>query len=213
MSRVLSPTRPTGAGNERVALVVVDGMSIDQWFILRDALTDQLPDVVTTTTATFAWAPTLTSVSRQALFSGEVPQYFPGSILSTAKEASLWSAFWTSHGLAADQVGFDKGLGEEAGEQKLAALLARPKTRSLGLVVNAVDNIMHGATLGTAGVHGQVRQWAKQGHFSDMLGAHGRGLPRLHHCRSRQRRGSWHRQPSERRSPTCAANVCACTRT
>ncbi len=110
-------------------------------------------------------------MSRQALFSGEVPQYFPGSILNTAKEASLWSAFWTSRGLAADQVGFDKGLGEAGGKRKLAALLAQPKTRALGLVVNAVDKIMHGATLGTEGVHTLVRQWAKQGHFSHLLGA------------------------------------------
>lgn len=159
------------AGHDKVALVVVDGMAIDQWLLVREVLADQLPNLDTTTTATFAWAPTLTSVSRQALFSGEVPQYFPGSILSTAKEASLWTAFWTSQGLSADQVGFEKGLGEAGSEQKLARLLAQPKLRALGLVVNAVDNIMHGAILGTEGVHTLVRQWAKQGHFSHLLGA------------------------------------------
>lgn len=159
-----------GAGNERAALVVVDGMSLDQWFIVRDVLADQLPDLETTTTGTFAWAPTLTSVSRQALFAGEVPQYFPGSILSTAKEAALWSAFWTTRGLAPDEVGFQKGLAENGGQPKLAALLAQPRIRVVGVVVNAVDNILHGATLGIAGVHSQVRQWAKQGHFSEMLG-------------------------------------------
>lgn len=157
------------AGRQRAAVVVVDGMSLDQWLIIREALGEQLPGVDLTTTGSFAWAPTLTSVSRQALFAGEAPQYFAGSILSTAKELALWASFWAGRGLAAEEVGFEKGLGEEGGEQKLAALLAQPKLRVVGIVVNAVDNIMHGATLGTPGVHGQVRQWAKQGHFAQLL--------------------------------------------
>ena len=158
-----------GDGQDRVALVVVDGMALDQWLLVREALAEQLPDVDIAVTGTFAWAPTLTSVSRQALFAGEVPRYFADSIGSTAKEASRWATFWAGRGVAGDEVGFVKGMGEEGGEEKLAATLAQPKLRAVGIVVNAVDNIMHGATLGTAGVHGQVSQWVEQGHFSAVL--------------------------------------------
>jgi len=39
-------------------------------------------------------------------------------------------------------------------------IVARPKVRVVGLVVDKVDKIMHGMELGAAGMHNQVRQWA-----------------------------------------------------
>ncbi len=39
-------------------------------------------------------------------------------------------------------------------------IVARPKTRVVGLVVDKVDKIMHGMELGAAGMHNQVGQWA-----------------------------------------------------
>ena len=49
------------------------------------------------------------------------------------------------------------------------ALLSRPGLRALGLVVDTVDKIMHGMTLGAAGMHNQVRQWAEQGFLAGLL--------------------------------------------
>jgi hypothetical protein len=44
-----------------------------------------------------------------------------------------------------------------------------PKTKVAGLVIDKIDKIMHGMVLGTAGMHNQVRQWARQFCLTDLL--------------------------------------------
>ncbi len=41
--------------------------------------------------------------------------------------------------------------------------------RVAGLVVDTVDKIMHGAVLGAAGMHNQIRLWAGQPHLATLL--------------------------------------------
>ena len=65
---------------------------------------------------------------------------------------------------------------QEARHQDWFRFVEQPNVRVAGLVVDKVDRIMHGMTLGAAGMHNQVRQWASQGHFAALLGllfAHG----------------------------------------
>ena len=64
----------------KAALVVVDGIALDQWLVLRDVLATQRPDLRFREDAAFAWVPTITSISRQAIFAGKPPLHFPGSI-------------------------------------------------------------------------------------------------------------------------------------
>ena len=111
---------------------------------------------------------TLTSVSRQAIFAGKPPLYFPSSIQTTNKEASLWTQFWADHGLTTHEVGYVKGLGDGP-LGGVRELLSRPKIRALGLVVDKVDKIMHGMELGAAGMHNQVRQWANEQFMAELL--------------------------------------------
>ena len=153
----------------KVALIVVDGLAIDQWIVLRAALEQQAPRLRFREGAVFAWVPTITSVSRQAIFAGEAPLYFPSSIQTTGKEGSLWRQFWADRGLSGRTVGYVKGLGDGSLDN-LRDLLSRPETRAVGLVVDKVDKIMHGMQLGTAGMHNQVRQWADQGFMAGLLG-------------------------------------------
>lgn len=48
--------------------------------------------------------------------------------------------------------------------------LIRPgKTKALGLVINTVDDIMHGMELGAAGMQNQVKQWTEQGYLENMV--------------------------------------------
>ena len=53
-------------GQSKIALMVVDGLSIDQWLVLRDVLSDARPELRFRESAVYAWIPTMTSVSRQA---------------------------------------------------------------------------------------------------------------------------------------------------
>jgi hypothetical protein len=148
--------------------VIVDGIALDQWIVLRDVLVDQRPHFRLREGAVFAWVPTITSVSRQAAFAGKPPLYFPSSIQTTDREAALWTQFWVDYGLATNQVGYARGLGDGPldGVRELAS---RSRLRVLGLVVDKVDKIMHGMELGTAGMHNQVGQWARQQFIAHLL--------------------------------------------
>ncbi len=152
----------------KVALIVVDGLALDQWIVLRNALANQRPQLRFREGAVFAWVPTITSVSRQAIFAGKPPLHFPSSIQTTNREASLWSRFWADQGLAEREAGYVKGLGDGPNDD-VDEILSRPGIRVLGLVVDKVDRIMHGMELGTAGMHNQVRQWASEGFMAELL--------------------------------------------
>lgn len=68
---------------------MLDGLALDQWLVLQNVLAKQRPQLRFRSEAVFAWLPTITSVSRQAMFAGKLPIYFPGSIHKTDKEATV----------------------------------------------------------------------------------------------------------------------------
>jgi PglZ domain len=166
ITRFLADQRD-GAG--KVALVVVDGLAFDQWLAVQHEISRQRPTWRFDESATFAWVPTITSVSRQAIFAGKAPLYFPSSIYSTGREANLWMQFWVDHGLASNEITYLKGLGDPPTLEAVEKVLSEPKLKVMGAVVDKVDRIMHGMELGAAGTHNQVRQWAAEGFLSMLL--------------------------------------------
>ncbi len=156
------------SGNGRVALIVVDGLAIDQWIVIRDELVRQAPNLRTEESTVFAWVPTLTSVSRQSIFAGQIPVLFSEFLSTTNKEESHWRRSWEDADLPALSIGYRRGLGHLTVSQ-VQDLIEHPKMLSLALVVNSVDDIMHGMTLGTAGMHSSVRQWARDGYLRDLI--------------------------------------------
>jgi len=158
------------SGNSRAALIVVDGLALDQWVTIRQLLQKQDANLVMRESATFAWIPTLTSVSRQSIFSGKPPLYFPSSINSTNSEEKLWKQFWEGHGLSRLDVAYQRGLGDGDAAGVLDAAIHPGKTKVVGLVVDKVDKIMHGMQLGSAGMHNQIKQWCHAGFLSALVG-------------------------------------------
>jgi hypothetical protein len=158
------------SGNSRAALIVVDGLALDQWVTIRQLLQKQDANLVMRESATFAWVPTLTSVSRQSIFSGKPPLYFPSSINSTNSEEKLWKQFWEGHGLSRLDVAYQRGLGDGDAAGVLDSAIHPGKTKVVGLVVDKVDKIMHGMQLGSAGMHNQIKQWCHAGFLSAMVG-------------------------------------------
>lgn len=154
--------------NAKIALIVVDGLAMDQWLVVRGALASRQSGFRFREQAIFAWIPSLTSVSRQAAFAGKPPIFFPNSIQTTDKEPALWTQFWVDQGFATNEVVYIKGLGEGSLES-ISEALSHPKVRVVGLVVDKVDKIMHGMEMGTAGMHNQVCQWAKQPYLDTLL--------------------------------------------
>jgi hypothetical protein len=154
----------------RVALIVVDGLALDQWVTIRHHLHTQDASLVMRESATFAWIPTLTSVSRQSIFAGKPPLYFPSSIHSTHSEEKLWKQFWEGHGLSRLDVAYQRGLGDGDASDVLDSAIHSGKTKVVGLVVDKVDKIMHGMQLGAAGMHNQIKQWCQGGFLAALVG-------------------------------------------
>ncbi len=158
------------SADSRAALIVVDGLALDQWATIRQLLQKQDANLVMRESATFAWIPTLTSVSRQSIFSGKPPLYFPSSIKSTNSEEKLWKQFWESHGLSRLDVAYQRGLGDGDAAGILDSAIHPGKTKVVGLVVDKVDKIMHGMQLGSAGMHNQIKQWCQGGFLAALVG-------------------------------------------
>jgi len=157
-----------GLNQSKIAMIVIDGLALDQWLIIKDVLNNQCPELLLHENAVYAWIPTITSVSRQSLFSGKLPLYFPESIHTTAREQHLWTQFWLDQGLNKGQIVYLRGLGDkDTGD--VQEQLSVPGIQVAGLVVDTVDKVMHGMELGTAGMHNQVRQWASQGYMANLI--------------------------------------------
>lgn len=177
----LAAHRRRGPGLSRLALIVVDGLALDQWRVIRQVWLEEDRPWTIQESAIFTWIPTLTSIARQAIFAGQPPQLFPDTWHITNAEETRWQKFWQEHGLTKSAVGYARNLGVRpldlppatpAGslapntqaylEVDVLKLIEDRRYEVIGLVVNTVDNICHGMQLGTGGMHQQVRQWMTQ---------------------------------------------------
>lgn len=158
-------------GTERIALLVIDGMAIDQWRILRDTLDGFHVDEH----AIFSWIPTLTQIGRQAIFSGRVPLEFATSIEGTHREPQHWSNFWQDRGLPERAIRYLKPQGKKESFEPLAEdILSAADDKSvsvIGAVIGLIDQSMHQVGLGTPGLHGLVEVWARTKQLSGLVSA------------------------------------------
>lgn len=161
------------AAGAKVALVVMDGMAMDQWLVLENHFTQGRRGFQIERGGMFAWMPTLTSIARQAIFAGTVPRYLK-NMNTTQGEQAAWTTFWESQGLSSQAVGYIKAIQRLDQLDEVDEIASGSQVRAIGIVVDAIDVIMHGMTLGTRGLHKQVATWAEQGVleqlFSRLLG-------------------------------------------
>ena len=153
----------------KVALVVMDGLALHQWVVVHELLAKRAPGLRFRESSLFAWIPTLTMVSRQACFAGRAPLYFATSIETTDREPSAWKRFWGDEGLPAGAAVYAKNLRDRSDLGRVEELVTHPRVRAVGLVVDAVDQIMHGMKLGSAGMHNQVKLWTGTGMLAALL--------------------------------------------
>ncbi len=143
-----------------VLLVVIDGLGFAQWHRLR--LLSGLK--VVQTTGCLAMIPTLTSISRQAIFAGELPATFHDTIGTTSEEPRQWKTFWAEQGINERQVGFSKTVGRDT--KDVPSLAGRVEA----VVINAVDELLHAAeVLGDPQVAGSVDVWARTGFLRELV--------------------------------------------
>lgn len=151
----------------KVALVVLDGMSVVQWSFIKHLLRKR--GLLFRESGVFAWVPTLTSVSRQAMFAGQIPLYFADSLWSTDKEERLWRRFWEKRGIPRPYITYERNLGRETYDRRHIAALNQPKVKVAGLVLNTIDEFTHRALQGHAGIHAELALWMKQDYLVKLL--------------------------------------------
>ncbi len=167
------PTLAGAAGGRpsKLALIVVDGLALDQWVVVKAGLERGLRATMEES-GVFAWVPTLTGVSRQAIFSGDPPLYFSTSLGSTAKEPHHWRRFWEDAGAAKVEVGYacqKKQEDDTAFLGRVRELAEHPKCRVLGVVVGSVDQTLHASVMGSGGLHASVRHWSDAGALNNLV--------------------------------------------
>ena len=131
------------AGETKVALLVFDGLAFDQWVQIRERLIASTKRFAFDEGTSFAWLPTVTSVSRQALFSGLKPREFDDSIDRTDKEETLWKTFWQNEGVNPNDVMYRRALRQVDQLGALESDLKDRRPKVLGLVIDEVDDRLH----------------------------------------------------------------------
>ncbi len=86
--------------NRNIALIVMDGMSFDEWFLLRE----NLKEFKITEKSLFAVLPTVTSFSRTAIFSGKTPKDFMNSKFEFPNEEKEFLSAMAERGFKKDNV-------------------------------------------------------------------------------------------------------------
>ena len=116
--------------DDKVALLVVDGMAYWQYLVLQEKL--KAADITPADSAIFAWIPTITMLSRQAIFRGDDPRLDYSQ--NPTSEKNLWNAWWTAKGIPSADIQYIYGDSE---------IDVWSTTRRLALVSVTLDEVMH----------------------------------------------------------------------
>ena len=92
VNRILPHIAYKHGAKEKVALIVIDGMTYWQYLVLKKQIVQKglqpIDDM------TMAWIPTITKLSRQAIFRGNTPSVSYQQ--NPTAEKRLWEDFWTA---------------------------------------------------------------------------------------------------------------------
>lgn len=109
--------------------------------------------------------PTYTTVSRQAIFAGDLPASSPSTLWTTQPEARRWEEHWAAEGFTVTGVAYHRLKGRLPHDQ-----LVFGDARVIGIVINAVDDLMHTSELfGDAQLMANLDVWAANGFLVDLV--------------------------------------------
>ena len=154
--------------NKKIILIVIDGMALDQWLIIKDIFQNSNYDLDIDDSVIFAWVPTITSISRQSIFAGEPPFFFEESLYRTDQDQKHWFHHWLDCGFQKEEIFYCKYRMIHIDEiSKILDDINNKKV--VGIVINTIDEIMHGTILGKDAMHQQIRLWIKKIQFLNFI--------------------------------------------
>jgi hypothetical protein len=145
----------------RLLLIVLDGLGHTQWSHLRERVALEILEGG----SVCALVPTYTTVSRQAIFAGELPLSSPDTLWTTQPEPRRWRELWAAEGVPVTGIAYHRVKGRLPHDQ-----LGFGDAPVIGVVVNAVDDLMHSSELfGDAQLLANLDVWAENGFLVDLV--------------------------------------------
>ena len=139
--------------SKKFIIIVMDGMSEFDWRILSRSFSG----IHYRQTAAFAMIPTVTSVSRQCLLSNKYPRELVNP-WSQSKEKQEFIDCAKNMGFADAQIGYRRGYDADFGSL----------IRCGAVIINDIDDMVHGQKQGRIGMFNDVSVMAKQQKLVDM---------------------------------------------
>lgn len=139
---------------EKVALIVLDGMSIFDFNIISS----YFKDVEYHKEFIYAMVPTTTSISRQSLLSGKFPVELEKPFNLTLEEKEFVQKA-KSVGYLENQIMYSRGYDLTIG----------PNIKCLSIILNDIDDLVHGQTQGRIGMYNDVNLYARSGRLEKLI--------------------------------------------
>lgn len=137
--------------SRRFVIIVMDGMSEFDWNILSESFNG----IRYTKTSAFAMIPTVTSVSRQCLLSGKLPGKLANP-WSQSKEKQEFTECALRMDFTDKQISYQRGYDADFGSL----------IRCGAVIINDIDDMVHGQKQGRIGMFNDVGVMAKEGKLS-----------------------------------------------
>ncbi len=153
------------SGN-KVALLVMDGMSFTQWTTIQTFIGKK--GYISSVSSVLSMIPSITSVSRQTIFSGLLPKQFADSIDTTNKEPSRWMDFWENEGFSDSQIKYARKMGHDISEIESLGF-NNPFASRFGGVIDVVDKYIHSAQQGVWSIQSELTHWLESGYLIELL--------------------------------------------
>lgn len=143
------------------ALIVLDGMGFVQWLQIKRELATAhaLED-----TGVFAWVPTITEMSRRAIFQAQVPRWH-----QDISEEQAWRQYWLRESVPAAHVTFENFVAQGAFDPLRIAALQNIHARRSALILRNVDLFSHGAIQGLEGMYAEIKVWLGTRYLQDLI--------------------------------------------
>lgn len=135
--RLLSYILRSYGRDAKIALVVVDGMAYWQYMLLRKELSELGVD--TDDNVIYSWLPSITKLSRQAIFRGDKPDRDYKQ--NPDNEKKLWYKYWMENGYSDFNIQYIyTGNGHDKARPEIGDLVSR-----IAYVTTTIDEYMHSA--------------------------------------------------------------------
>ncbi|WP_010252936.1 PglZ domain-containing protein [Treponema primitia] len=150
---ILSKVLPFIAKN-KFALIVMDGMSLFDFEILSRYFVEIQYEYFNS----FALIPTMTSISRQCLLSGKYPIKL-SEPFNLSKEEKEFIQAMSELGYKQNTIQYSRGYNPEVS----------PLTKALCIIINDIDDIVHGQQQGRQGMLREIDLLGKKGKLQSLI--------------------------------------------